>query len=184
MLTSLLFSAILTTPAVNYSGKVLLGKSPAKGAVIFLEGYGKPKPVEEIIEQKNRKFIPRILVVPVGSKVSFPNRDTVYHNVFAEYNAKKFDLGMYPKGESRSQVFDKPGIVSILCNIHSDMSAYIVVVDSAAYALANDKGNFVLNNVEPGTYKMQIWHESGAKLAQPVTVSASNSKGSFAIKKK
>ncbi len=91
MITSTLVILALGASKAKISGSILLGKSPAKSAVVFIESYGSPKPTKGTIEQKDKKFVPRIMVVPIGSTVSFPNRDAVYHNVFAEYNAKKFD---------------------------------------------------------------------------------------------
>lgn len=102
--------------------------------------------------------------------MSFPNNDTILHNVYAQFEAKRFDLGLYPKGQSKSQVFDKPGVVSVRCNIHSQMSAYIVVVETPYYAVTDDKGRFHLSGIAPGTYQLHLWHESGRHDERPVVV--------------
>jgi len=178
---TLLALSVISTPAPGLSGVVTQNNKPVAGAVVFLEGYGNPKPKNAVIEQKNKAFSPKVVVVPVGSTVAFPNRDAVYHNVFAEYNAKKFDLGMYPKGESRSVKFDKPGVVSILCNVHPDMSAFILVVDSSEYVFTDKQGRFSFD-VKPAEYKMEVWSRNGmtgqatfdsSKSTPPVTIALS-----------
>ncbi len=90
---------------------------------------------------------------------------------------------MYPKGQSRSVTFDNPGVVSILCNVHADMSAYIVVVNSTIYTITDAKGNYTLTGIEPGTYKVQAWHESGAKSNQIVTVTGQDQSLDISLKK-
>ncbi len=174
---------INATSKLDLNGNVTNGKYPLTNSIVFIEGYGKSVPTKKIIEQKNRAFIPHILAVTVGSTVSFPNMDTVYHNVFAEYNAKQFDLGIYPKGQTRTVTFDKPGLVSVLCNVHSNMSAYILVVDSTAYTLTDRSGNFTLKDIEPGKYTIKAWHESGLKTTQSITVDNTNRKISLILKK-
>lgn len=169
MTISLVLLALAGADA-TLSGQVTIGGKPARAAVVFLAGYGKPKPIKATIEQIDKTFRPRVLAVPVGSTVSFPNRDAIFHNVFAEHNAKRFDLGMYPKGQTRTVTFDQPGVANVLCNIHAEMCAFVVVVDSTAYALTDGSGNFTLKGVEPGTYTLVAWHESGAKASQTIAV--------------
>ena len=115
-------------------------------------------------------MVRNILAVPMGTTVDFPNHDVVFHNVFAEYNAKRFDLGMYPRGEKRTQKFDKPGLVAVFCSVHSDMSAYILVVDTPYYAVADSGGHFSIPGVRPGRYKVKVWHESGEISEQEMTL--------------
>src|SRR5580658_6114462 len=101
----------------------------AAQAIVWFTGSVRPKPLPKaVVDQRDRKFIPHVSVVPVGTRVDFPNNDTVFHNVFTEFNSSKFDLGNYAKGTSKSQVFLKPGLAVILCSIHPDMGAYIMVV--------------------------------------------------------
>jgi hypothetical protein len=111
-------------------------------------------------------------VITPGTTVQFPNNDTVFHNVFAYFEAKRFDLGMYPRGATRSVTFEKPGVVSVLCNVHPQMSAFIVIVDTPYYAAADRDGSFRIKGVPPGTYTLRAWHESGARLERTVTVGA------------
>lgn len=160
--------------AVTVSGVVSDSSGPVASAAVWLEGGSKAEPVHASIVQKGKKFTPHILVVPVGSSVDFPNRDDIFHNVFAEYNAKKFDLGMFPKGQSKQVVFDKPGTVSVLCNVHSEMSAYIVVVESGRFAVTDRAGRFSLAGVNPGKYKARAWHETRRTGVREITVGSSN----------
>lgn len=146
------------------TGKLILdGKSWEGRGVVLLEPVGvkwsKRTPKQRVMEQRNRQFAPRILMVPVGSTVAFPNFDNIYHNVFSRTDAKAFDLGMYKNGQSREQTFDKEGIVRLGCNLHSNMAGYVVVVAAPHYAVTNDKGEFFFKSLAPGKYKMKAWSE-------------------------
>ncbi|HRI43620.1 MAG TPA: carboxypeptidase regulatory-like domain-containing protein [Fimbriimonadaceae bacterium] len=155
-------TGILLSQDSTVEGTVVLSKKPAANAVVTLEGNERAKPISGAkLSQKGKVFRPHVLVVTVGSKVEFPNDDTIYHNVFAHFKAKKFDLGMYPRGSSKSVTFDNPGLVSILCNVHPEMSAYIMVVDTPYYATTDRTGKFRIANVKPGEYTVKVWHESG-----------------------
>lgn len=109
--------------------------------------------------QKNRTFIPHLQVVPVGSVVSFPNDDPFFHNVFSLFNGKRFDLGLYEAGSSKSVTFSKEGVSYIFCNIHPEMSAVIVSLSTPFYAIADGKESLEFNNIPSGEYKMNIWVE-------------------------
>src|SRR6266536_2141821 len=110
--------------------------------------------------QKNKSFEPHILVIPAGSSVEFPNRDPFFHNVFSLFEGKRFDLGLYEAGTTRNVSFDRPGISYIFCNIHAEMSAVVVVLDTPYFGISNRKGELVIPNVPPGRYTMRIWHET------------------------
>jgi hypothetical protein len=98
--------------------------------------------------------------------VDFPNNDKTFHNVFSTSEAKKFDLGLYPPGQSRSVNFDKPGVVSIHCNVHPNMEAYVVVKDHPYFAVPDARGNFSIKDVPLGKYRLEVWHpELGFKSA-------------------
>ncbi|HZS37738.1 MAG TPA: carboxypeptidase regulatory-like domain-containing protein [Polyangia bacterium] len=156
----------------SLSGKLELeGKAPLEGlGVIMLEpasGKFKHRPAKQrVMEQRNRQFAPRLLAVPVGSTVSFPNFDAVFHNVFSRSEPKAFDLGIYKNGQAREMTFDKEGIVRLGCNLHANMAAYIVVVSAPHYAVTDAKGNFKFRSLEPGKYKLRAWSESST---QPAT---------------
>ena len=113
--------------------------------VIYLEGELSSEPLTTIMEQKNRKFTPDTLVIPVGSTVSFPNLDPIFHNVFSLSKPKIFDLGNYPKDHTRTITFSKPGIVFVDCHLHPNMAAVIVVTPNQWSAKANAAGQFVLS---------------------------------------
>ena len=110
------------------------------------------------LAQKDQSFQPRVVVIPVGGTVDFPNMDPIYHNVFSVSPIKRFDLGKYPRGESRSVRFTKPGLVNVYCDIHSDMAAFILVVPNHAYTRAHADGTWQLPDVPPGHYVLHWWH--------------------------
>jgi len=126
-----------------------------------------------IMDQRNLTFIPHILPVLVGSTVRFPNKDKVSHNVFSLSRAKKFNLGSYKPGEAKSVLFDKPGIVELRCDVHAEMSAYIMVMKNPYWAITDKKGNFKIpeepftssygirgvKDLPPGKYFVRTWHE-------------------------
>ena len=115
--------------------------------------------------QKNKTFEPRVLVVRAGSVVEFPNEDPFFHNVFSLFEGKRFDLGLYEAGSTRSVRFDRPGISYIFCNIHAQMSALVIAVDTPYYAVSNRNGSITVPNVPPGKYILQVWREgSSAKV--------------------
>ena len=135
------------------------------------------------MEQRDRQFAPRLLVVPVGSTVTFPNFDSVYHNVFSSSEVKPFDLGIYKAGQARQMVFDKVGIVTLSCNLHANMSAHIVVVGAPHYVITDDKGRFTFNSLEPGVYKVLAWSDrSAAPITQEITIKPERNQVTLKIK--
>jgi hypothetical protein len=111
-----------------------------------------------------------VLVVPAGTTVDFPNGDPMLHNVFSTSAAKKFDLGMYDQGETRSVTFDTPGVVRIGCNVHPKMEAFIVVHDNPWAAVSDAKGSYTVSGVPEGTYQLRVWHPARAEQRLPVTI--------------
>ncbi len=109
------------------------------------------------LAQKNKQFVPHLLVVQVGSVVEFPNLDPFFHNVFSLFNGKRFDLGLYESGSSRSVHFDRSGISYIFCNIHPEMSAVVVSVPTPYFAMSSPAGSLIIHDVAPGTYTMHVW---------------------------
>jgi plastocyanin len=119
------------------------------------------------LNQLGQQFVPRVLGITVGTTVDFYNLDPVFHNVFSYSKAKRFDLGRYGKGKMRSVTFDKPGLVKVFCDIHSNMEAFIYVVESPMVVQPDDEGNFELRHVVPGSYAVKVWHpERGEKTVQ------------------
>ena len=111
------------------------------------------------MEQKNKSFAPHLLVVPLGSTVEFPNLDPFFHNVFSQFNGKRFDLGLYEAGSSKVVHFDHEGVSYIFCNIHSEMAAVIVTLRTPYFAVSTKTGVTEFHNVPAGDYEMHIWAE-------------------------
>jgi plastocyanin len=110
--------------------------------------------------QRNKQFEPHVVVVPVGSSVEFPNLDPFFHNVFSLFEGKRFDLGLYEAGATRDVRFDRPGISYIFCNIHPEMSAVVIALDTPYYAISSRHGDLQIKNVPPGRYLMRVWSEA------------------------
>ena len=120
------------------------------------------------LTQHNKSFEPHVLVVPVGAMVQFPNRDPFFHNVFSLFDGKRFDLGLYEAGSTRNVSFDRPGISYIFCNIHPEMSAVVIALDTPYFAVSNRRGEIVIPRVPTGRYTLHVWYES----ALPSTLKA------------
>jgi plastocyanin len=144
--------------------------------VVFLEGElpEAEKPVHTELIQRNQRFEPQLLVIPAGSTVSFPNADPVFHNVFSLSSTKKFDLGYYPEGHSRTVKFDEPGVVQVYCHLHPNMYAAVVVTPNQWYTRPADDGSFALSNVPPGTYQLIAWHTRAGYFRRTIRVEADN----------
>jgi plastocyanin len=162
----------------SLQGEVMIDGRPLAGfGVVTLEPVGrrwKPRaPKSRQIEQRNREFAPHVLAVPTGSRVTFPNFDGIFHNVFSTSEPARFDLGLYRKGEAREMTFEREGIVRLGCNLHANMSAYVIVVSAPHYAITNDKGEFQFRSLEPGSYKLRAWSErSAVPVTQNVVIKA------------
>jgi len=145
--------------------------------VVYLEGaqHGNASPATSTtvkMEQQNRRFSPDLVVVPAGSSVSFPNFDPIFHNVFSLSKPKSFDLGNYPKGQTRLVTFTKPGIVSVYCHLHPNMAGTIVVTPNQWAARVDAGGQFALPAVPPGTYTVVAWHKTGGTFRKTIEVVA------------
>lgn len=187
----LLLLFCLPLHAEEIRGRVQLlakgGKGPARGsdvrqAVVYFEPAGAPPsrlpdtPFEMVT--KGKAFTPRVLVVPKGSRVRFPNQDPILHNVFSVSSPNQFDMGLYKKGPGKEKRFEEPGLVRVFCNVHHDMVAYVLVLDTAYYVSPNAQGEFVLTGLPRGPGKLTVWHEQSdpwtvdvdlpAKVAGPV----------------
>jgi plastocyanin len=141
---------------------------PATGSEIAKPEIAKPEMVK--MEQTNRRFSPEMVVIPVGAKVSFPNNDPIFHNVFSLSGPKTFDLGNYAKGDTRVVTFPAPGIVYVNCHLHPNMTATIVVTPNQWNTKADREGHFELADVPPGQYTLVAWHKASGFLRQMVTV--------------
>jgi plastocyanin len=142
--------------------------SPARqknftGVAVWLEPVNGPAPKPaagtHTILQKGKRFTPHVSVVPVGTTVDWPNRDPIFHNAFSNFAGQPFDTGLYAPGSTYKVRFVRDGVVRVFCNIHSTMSAVIVVVKTPWYAVTDRDGSFRIDNVPPGEYVMKLWHE-------------------------
>jgi plastocyanin len=122
--------------------------------------YPRRIPRHRVIEQRDRQFAPHVMAVPQGSTVSFPNFDPVFHNVFSVASTRAFDLGIYKNGETREVKFEKNGFLRVGCNLHANMSAYLVVVAAPHYVITNSEGAYKFSRLEPGSYNLEAWVES------------------------
>ena len=111
--------------------------------------------------QRNKSFEPHLLIVSVGSTVDFPNRDPFFHNVFSLFDGKRFDLGLYEAGTSNSVQFDRVGVSFLFCNIHPEMSAVVIALDTPYYAVSDLSGNVAIKYVPDGKYELHVWYERG-----------------------
>jgi plastocyanin len=125
-----------------------------------------------VMDQRNETFVPHVLAVTTGTLVDFPNSDKTYHNVFSLSKAKRFDLGRYAVGHSKSVRFDRSGVVRVFCDIHSHMSAFILVFNHPFFDVTDPDGRFRLGNVPPGTYTVVGWYEGEARVSRAVTLPA------------
>lgn len=112
-----------------------------------------------VLDQKNLEFHPRVLPILTGTTVDFPNRDNLFHNVFSYSQTKEFDLGRYPKNDSRSVTFDQPGVVRVYCDIHSHMSATILVLRNPYFTVPSEEGSYVIQHVPDGKYTLVLWYD-------------------------
>jgi len=158
----------------EFKGKVRLMRngrqvSDASKVVVWLTPLGStpapPPPRQQKSQipqlvQKDKSFHPSLLVIPAGGQVEFPNHDPFFHNVFSLFDGKRFDLGLYESGSTQFVRFDKPGISFIFCNIHPQMSAVVIALNTPYYAISNAHGEIALGDVAPGRYQMHVFHPS------------------------
>lgn len=137
---------------------------------VYLEGQLPTQAVTASMDQENRKFLPDLLVISAGSTVSFPNLDPIFHNVFSLSKPKTFDLGNYPKGQTRTVMFSKPGIVFVNCHLHPNMAGVIVVTPNRWCTKVDAAGGFTLPQVPAGRYTIVAWHKNAGFFRQTVEV--------------
>ena len=142
------------------NSNVVVWLKPAPGSVTreFETRQAQSRSRFRLLQQKKR-FDPHVLVVPLGSVVDFPNLDPFFHNVFSMFDGKRFDLGLYEQGSTHSVTFDRPGVSFIFCNIHPEMSAVVVVVDTPYFATSKGNGEISIADVLPGRYQVSLWCE-------------------------
>ena len=143
--------------------------------VVYLESapraaFDERDPGHAVMDQRNERFVPHVLAVMVGSIVDFPNSDLTYHNVFSLSRAKRFDLGRYAAGKSKGVRMDRPGVVRVFCDIHSHMSAFVLVFNHPFFDVTDADGRFQLPSLPAGTYTLAAWYEGETRLTRSVSV--------------
>ncbi len=187
VLAVLMMTAFVTSQAGTISGKVSGVAGESVVYVDTIQGKTFPAPTAQpVIDQKGLMFQPHIAVVQQGTTVEFLNSDSVAHNVFwiSVGGNKKLghNLGTWPKGEKRPFKFDNPGAVPLLCNVHPEMSGYVVVSPTPYFATSDKSGEYKIENVPDGSYTVVAWHEGAKNQSKPVTV-AGDSKADFTLSK-
>jgi plastocyanin len=170
---------------VKYTGSARASENHANDGVVLwlipVNPSNPPAPAQPVakphyeLAQKNKRFVPHLLVVPTGSVVEFPNLDPFFHNVFSYFNGRRFDLGLYESGSTRGVRFDRSGVSYIFCNIHPEMSAVIVSVPTRWFGISSAAGAVAIPDVAPGTYDLHVWalgssDASLAALSQRVSI--------------
>jgi plastocyanin len=163
--------------AGTVSGKVeLIEKGGNKAqdlsdVVVYLDGVkARPKPGSATMVMKGKSFTPRVVVVPVGGTVQFPNEDPIFHNVFSVSAENRFDLELYKRPKSGSWTFQNPGVVRVYCNIHPQMVGVVVVRDNPYFARVAKDGTFTIEGVPAGKYTLKAWHERANEVGKEITV--------------
>lgn len=173
---------VTVTGTVSLAGAASLDKSDVVAWLIPVAEGARPRVTGgrrfKIVQQAKR-FQPHVLAVSVGSFVDFPNLDPIFHNVFSLFDGKRFDLGLYEAGTSRGVNFTKAGVCYVFCNIHPEMSAVVVVVDSPYFTTSTAAGTITIADVPPGRYRLSLWHErlkpeNAAEYPKDVNVSTAN----------
>jgi plastocyanin len=173
------YAGTLNSAGPGGAGSARPRATTPRDVVVYLEGpivrgaaSERARAGTPVLKQINQSFEPHVLGVPVGTSVDFPNGDLVYHNVFSYSKTKKFDLGYYGKGKSKTVTFDKPGVVQVFCDIHSTMSAYVLVVDSPFVTQPDESGAYAFTDLADGSYTLRVWHPDLGDRTAKVTVGA------------
>lgn len=173
----ILLAVMVLVPALAFAGSVS-GKVTGSGTSVVWLDTGKTIPAAAdkhvLVDQRNLMFQPHLVVVQAGTTVDFQNSDNVAHNVFwpAVSGDKKaaHNLGTWPKGDKKPFKFDKPGVVPLLCNVHPEMSGYVIVTPSPYFAETDSSGNYTIANVPDGSYTITVWHEGSKPVSKTITV--------------
>jgi plastocyanin len=180
MMRALIATLLLATAAAGVAaetgtvkGTISAASGPVADAVVMIDTPKAPAAAgapHAVVTQRDKKFIPHVLTVVAGTTVDFPNQDPLLHNVVSSSPAKRFDLGMYPQGETKSVTFEAPGVVELRCNAHPEMSAFVVVHSSPYAAVTDARGVYTIGGVPAGSHPVRVWHETLAERATSVTV--------------
>jgi len=137
-----------------------------EGVVVYIDGLSMASPDRTVtVEMKRKQFVPRVVAIPVGGTVEFPNADPILHNAFSVSGDNSFDLDLYKRPEARRITFEHPGIVAVYCNIHPQMSAVVMVLENPFFAVAERDGSFRIDGIPAGRYTLKAWHERAGEEA-------------------
>jgi plastocyanin len=179
LLGACLLAAVVWRPvaAAELGGRVDLrakdgSLAPAAGAVLWIPDVPAAAPPAGAprLASKDKRFDPHVVAVPRRSSVIFPNLDKIFHNVFSRSPGNEFDLGLYRGGKSRTFEFAAPGLVRIYCNIHSEMAAYVMVLDGAAFAITDESGRYRIAGLPEGRREVRVWHERAGESSASVVI--------------
>jgi plastocyanin len=162
------FPPIAHRPSPSSIGSDTVTPKPERRpAVVYVEtaspGAFERDEARAVMDQRGETFVPHVLAITVGTTVDFPNSDPFFHNVFSLSRTRPFDLGRYARGQSKSVRFDRPGVVQVFCDIHSHMSAYILVFAHRYFAVTDAGGRYWIDRVPPGSYTVAVWYEGSVR---------------------
>lgn len=165
-----------TALAGELKGKIKMDGEPLTNVVVSLEPAEKivlPVPDKTaVMDQVALTFVPHVLPVLIGTKVVFPNSDKIRHSVFSNSQTKKFDFGTYAPGTEKFIICDQPGVISLLCYIHHDMSAHIVVLNTPYFTVSDQTGDYKIQNIPAGNYTLVFWHEEVQIKSEKISIPA------------
>ena len=163
-------------PNVNDLGMHVIHETQdLRRSVVYLESapsraFPDAEPQRATMDQRNERFVPHVLAITVGTTVDFPNSDNTYHNVFSLRGPRPFDLGRYAAGRSKSVRFDRPGVVRVFCEIHSHMSAFILVFNHRYFTVTSPDGRYQIGRIPPGRYTLVAWNEGAIRESRPIII--------------
>lgn len=162
-------------PRIGDLGGMPAGPVDRRRSVVYLDAVPPQPPAElppmhVLMDQRNEQFVPRVLAITAGSVVEFPNSDTKFHSVFSLSKPGPFDLGRYAPGRTGARRFDRPGLIRVFCDIHSHMSAFILVFSHPFFAMTGEEGRYRIDDIPPGTYTVVAWNEGTSSDPKPATV--------------
>jgi plastocyanin len=173
------FGTAQAAPAGRVTGRINVTEAdgkPTVGAevIVYVVGFTEPPSnAQVVVKQKGRKFVPELVAITLGGKVSFPNEDAFLHNVFSQSSSRKFDLGSFKRGETKTKEFPSPGVVDVYCNIHPEMAATILVLPNQRHTRVAADGTFSIDGVPPGNWTVFAYTRRATKpVSTKVTVSA------------
>lgn len=169
--------AVANTNIFDIHGVAYVGAKPQPNVVVWVDAPATSREIvsKPVLDQRNFTFYPHVLAVQVGTIVEFPNHDRVFHNVFSFHDGRIFDLGMYPMGTVKRISFDRPGLSKLFCNIHPQMVAYIMAVDSPYFAVSDQTGAFTIRGISSGTYTYYAWRPGASVITGSAAMDADKS---------